>query len=159
MRINGLAVIALRTVLVVAFLLLLLFQVMSIPGQFAHMAQENPERGHLQWPLTILFVLEVACVQVVIVSTWKLLSMVKQDKIFTRGALVWVDAIVWSIAAAWTMFAVFSAVVVLNADDPGVPILLILMLVAGAALGLVVVVLRALLRQAADLRADMEAVI
>jgi hypothetical protein len=33
------------------------------------------------------------------------------------------------------------------------------MLVAGAALGLVVVVLRALLRQAADLRADMEAVI
>ncbi len=78
-------------------------------------------------------------------STWKLLSMVKQDKIFTRGALVWVDAIVWSIAAAWTMFAMFSAVVVLNADDPGV---LILMLVAGAALGLVVV-LRGLLRQAA----------
>jgi hypothetical protein len=36
----------------------------------------------------------VASVQVVIVSTWKLLSMVKQDKIFTRGALVWVDAIV-----------------------------------------------------------------
>ncbi|MFF1253027.1 DUF2975 domain-containing protein [Pseudarthrobacter sp. NPDC058329] len=159
MQINRLAVIALRIVLVVAFLLLLLFQVMSIPGQFAHMAQEDPDRANLQWPLTILFVLEVACVQVVIVSTWKLLSMVKQDKIFTRAALVWVDAIVWSIAAAWTMFAVFSAVVVLNADDPGVPILLILMLVAGAALGLVVVVLRALLRQAADLRADMEAVI
>jgi hypothetical protein len=144
---------------VVAFLLLLLFQVMSIPGQFANMAQEDPDRSYLQWPLTILFVLEVACVQVLIVSTWKLLSMVKQDRIFTRGALVWVDAIVWAIAAAWTMFAVFSAVVVLNADDPGVPILLILMLVAGAALGLVVVVLRALLRQAADLRADMETVI
>ncbi|MDQ0868350.1 hypothetical protein QFZ70_000823 [Arthrobacter sp. V1I9] len=61
---------------------------------------------------------------------------------------MWVDAIVWSIAATWTMFAMFSAVVVLNADDAGVPILLILMLVAGAALGLVVV-LRALLRQAA----------
>lgn len=39
---------------------------------------------------------------------------------------------------------VFSAVVVPNAGDPGVPLLLILMLVAGAALGLVVVVLRAL---------------
>ena len=55
--------------------------------------------------------------------------------------------------------AALSAVVVLNADDPGVPLLLFLVLVAGAALGLVVVVLRALLRQAADLRADMEAVI
>jgi hypothetical protein len=159
MQINRLAVIALRIVLVAAFLLLVLFQVMSLPGQFAHMAAENPERAWLQWPLTIFAILEVACVQVVIVSTWKLLTMVKRDQIFSRRAFVWVDAIMWAIAAAWAMLAVFSAIVVLNADDPGVPILLILALVAGAAVGLVVVVLRALLRQAADLRSDLEAVI
>ncbi|TNB70470.1 DUF2975 domain-containing protein [Arthrobacter sp. BB-1] len=159
MQITRLAVPALRIVLVAAFLLLVLFQVMSIPGQFAHMAQENPERASLQWPLTIFFILEVACVQVVIVGTWKLLTLVKQDRIFSRGALVWVDAIVWAIASGWTMLAALAAVVVLNADDPGLPLLLLLVLVAGAALGLVVVVLRALLRQAADLRADMEAVI
>ena len=70
MKFTRLAVTALRIVLVVAFLLLLLFQVMSIPGQFAHMAQENPDRAQLQWPLTIFFILEVACVQVVIVGTW-----------------------------------------------------------------------------------------
>lgn len=159
MQITRLAVPALRIVLVAAFLLLVLFQVMSIPGQFAHMAQENPERASLQWPLTIFFILEVACVQVVIVGTWKLLTLVRQDRIFSRGALVWVDAIVWAIASGWTMLAALAAVVVLNADDPGLPLLLLLVLVAGAALGLVVVVLRALLRQAADLRADMEAVI
>jgi Protein of unknown function (DUF2975) len=159
MQINRLAVTALRIVLVAAFLLLVLFQVMSLPGQFAHMAAENPERAWLQWPLTIFAILEVACVQVVIVSTWKLLTMVKHDQIFSRRAFVWVDAIMWAIAAAWIMLAVFSATVVLNADDPGVPILLILTLVAGAAVGLVVVVLRALLRQAADLRSDLEAVI
>jgi ABC-type uncharacterized transport system permease subunit len=85
--------------------------------------------------------------------------MVKRDQIFSRRAFAWVDAIMWAIAAAWTMLAVFSAIVVLNADDPGVPLLLILTLVAGAAVGLVVVVLRALLRQAADLRSDLEAVI
>jgi len=159
MQINRLAVIALRIVLVAAFLLLVLFQVMSLPGQFAHMAAENPERAWLQWPLTIFAILEVACVQVVIVSTWKLLTMVKRDQIFSRRAFAWVDAIMWAIAAAWAMLAVFSAIVVLNADDPGLPILLILTLVAGAAVGLVVVVLRALLRQAADLRSDLEAVI
>jgi hypothetical protein len=159
MQINRLAVITLRLVLVAAFLLLLLFQVMSIPGQFSHMAAENPERANLQWPLTIFGILELACVQVVIVSTWKLLTMVRQDQIFSHRAFVWVDAIMWAIAAAWTMLAVFAAIVVFNADDPGVPLLLILMLVAGAAVGLVVVVLRALLRQAAELRADMEAVI
>ena len=47
----------------------------------------------------------------------------------------------------------------LNADDPGVPILLMLMLVGGAVLGLLMVVMRALLRQATALRTDMEAVI
>ena len=31
-----------------AFLLLVLFQVMSFPGQFAHMARENPDRAYLQ---------------------------------------------------------------------------------------------------------------
>ncbi|MET1086973.1 MAG: DUF2975 domain-containing protein [Arthrobacter sp.] len=159
MKLSGLTVTALRIVLVAAFLLLLLFQVLSIPGQFAHMASEDPERAHLQWPLTVFGILELACVQAVIVSTWKLLTMVRRDQIFSGRAFVWVDAIIWAIAAAWTMLAVFSAIVVLNADDPGMPLLLILMLVAGAAVGLVVVVLRALLRQAADLRADMEAVI
>ena len=112
-----------------------------------------------KWPLTISSILEVASVQVVIVSTWKLLTMVKRDSIFSNDALRWVDAIVWAIAAGWTMLAVLSASVVLSADDPGLPLLLFLLLVAGAALGLVVVVLRALLRQATDLRADMEAVI
>ena len=159
MQFTRLAVIALRIVLVVAFLLLVLFQVMSLPGQFAHMAQENPDRASLQWPLTIFSILEVACVQVMIVSTWKLLTMVKLGSIFSNEALRWVDAIVWAIAAGWTMLAALSAFVVLNADDPGLPLLLFLLLVAGAALGLVVVVLRALLRQATDLRSDMEAVI
>lgn len=159
MNITRLAVPALRIVLVVAFLLLLLFQVMSLPGQFAHMAQENPDKASLQWPLTIFAVLEVACVQVVIVSTWKLLTLVRHDRIFTSAAMVWVNAIVWAIAAAWLMLAGVSTAVVLNADDPGLPLLLFLLLVAGAALGLVVVVLRALLRQATELRADMEAVI
>lgn len=52
-----------------------------------------------------------------------------------------------------------SSSVVLHADEPVLPLLLFLLLVAGAAPGLVFVVLRALLRQAADLRTDMEAVI
>lgn len=159
MNATRLAVPALRIVLVVAFLLLIVFQTMSLPGQFAHMAQENPDKAFLQWPLTIFAVLEVACVQVVIVSTWKLLTLVRHDRIFTAAAMVWVNAIVWAIAAAWLMLAAVSAAVVLNADDPGLPMLLMLMLVAGAALGLVVVVLRALLRQATELRSDMEAVI
>ena len=46
-----------------------------------------------------------------------------------------------------------------NADDPGMPMLLFLVTVGITVLGLLMVVMRALLRQATTLRTDMEAVI
>ena len=159
MKINRLAVIALRIVLVGAFLLLLLFQVMSLPGQFAHMAAENPERAYLQWPLTAITVFWLLCVQVVIVATWRLLTLVTQDRIFSDAALGWVNAIVWAILAAWVVLVGVFLYVGFRADDPGLPLLLFLMVVGVSVLGLLMVVMRALLRQATTLRTDMEAVI
>jgi CHASE1-domain containing sensor protein len=46
-----------------------------------------------------------------------------------------------------------------RADDPGLPLVLFLMVVGLTVIGLVMVVMRALLRQATTLRTDMEAVI
>jgi acyl-coenzyme A synthetase/AMP-(fatty) acid ligase len=57
--------------------------------------------AYLRWPATVVTVFWVLCIQVVIVSTWKLLTLVKNDRIFTNASLVWVNAIVWAIAAAW----------------------------------------------------------
>jgi hypothetical protein len=153
------AVAALKVMLVVAFALLVVFQTMSLPGQFAHMAAEDPDLAHLRWPLTAVAVLEVACVQVVIVATWKLLAMVETDRIFSEQALRWVDAIVRAIAVAWVLFLGVFLYAGFTADDPGLPLLLFLLLVAGAVLGLLMVVMRALLRQATALRTDLEAVI
>lgn len=153
------AVTALRILLVLAFALLMVFQTLSFPGQFAHMAGENPELAYLRWPLTALAVLELMCVQVVIVSTWKLLTMVKHDRIFSKAALAWVDAIVWAIAAAWVLLLGLFLYLAIYSGDPGLPLLLLLMLVGGAVLGLLILVMRALLLQATGLRTDMEAVI
>lgn len=103
----------------------------------------------------------LVCVQVVIVSTWKLLTMVRDDRIFSEASLVWVDAIVWAIFAAWVLLLglfIYLGVSV-GFDDPALPLTLMLMVVAGAVLGLLMVVMRALLRQATTLRTDMEAVI
>ena len=82
-----LAVAPLRVLLVLLFAFLVLFQVMSLPGQFAHMAEESPELAYLRWPMTTVAVLELLCVQVVIVCTWKLLTMVKDGRIFSEGSL------------------------------------------------------------------------
>lgn len=153
------AVVPLRIFLAVLFGVLVLLQVMSLPGQFAHMAQESPDMAHLRWPLTAITVFWVVCAQVVVVCTWKLLTLVNRDRIFTQSSLKWVDAIVWAIAAAWAVLLVVFLAVGFNADDPGLPLLMFLVLTSVTVLGLLMVVMRALLRQATTLRTDMEAVI
>ena len=149
----------LRMFLLLLFGILLLFQIMSLPGQFAYMAKESPDLAYLRWPLTAITVFWVMCIQVVIVSTWRLLTFVKNDRIFSEASLAWVNAIVWAIAAAWVVLLGVLLYFGFKAHDPGLPLLLFLMLVGVAVLGLLMVVLRALLRQATTLRIDMEAVI
>ena len=149
----------LRIFLVVLFGILVMFQTFSLPGQFAHMAKESPDHAYLRWPLTFVFVFWVLCVQVVIVATWKLLTMVRDDRIFSAAAMVWVNAIVGAIAAGWVVLLVAFLYIGFNADDPGLPLLLFLLLTGVAALGLLMVVLRALLLKATTLRTNMEAVI
>jgi len=148
-----------RAVLVLLFLLLVMLQVFSFPGQFAHVAREHPDQAHLRWPLTAFVAVEILCIQVVLVCTWRLLTMVRDDVIFSEGALRWVDVIVGALATAWVLAAAGSLWAVWGADDPGTPLLLFVILLVGGAFGLVVVVLRELLRQAATLRTEMEAVI
>lgn len=150
---------ALRVFLVVLFAVLVVFQTLSLPGQFAAMAREEPDQAHLQWPVTAVAVFLVLCVQVVLVATWQLLTLVKKDRIFTPGSMVWVDVILWAIGAGWLVLVGAFLYVGFNADDPGMPMLLLLVVATVTVVGLVVVVLRALLRKATTLRTDMEAVI
>lgn len=101
----------------------------------------------------------VLCIQVVIVATWKLLGLVSADRISTRDSLRWVNAIVAAIGAAWVvLFAVFL-VVGFNADDPGLPMVLLLMVTIIAVAVLLMVVMRALLLQATGLRSELDVVI
>jgi hypothetical protein len=154
-----LAVAPLRIFLVVLFGVLVMLQTFSLPGQFAHMAQESPDQAHLRWPLTAMAVFWVLCVQVVVVCTWRLLTLVTDDRIFSHASLAWVDAIVAAVGAAWLLLVGVFLYVGFRADDPGLPLLLFLFVVGGAVFGLLLIVMRALLRQATALRTDLEAVI
>ncbi|KQU04219.1 hypothetical protein ASG56_12565 [Rhodococcus sp. Leaf7] len=156
---EGRVIAASKAALACLFALLVLLQVMSLPGQFAHMARESPDAAYLRWPLTAVSIFWVVCIQVVVVSTWKLLTLVRRDRIFTDASFVWVDAIVRSIAAAGAVLAVVFLVVGFTADDPGLPLLLFLFCMIIGVAALLMVVMRALLRQATPLRTDMDAVI
>lgn len=152
-------VVLLKAALAALFVILVFMQVVSLPGQFAHLAEENPENAELRWPLTAITIFWVLCAQVVIVAIWKLLGMVSADRIFSDSSMRWVDLIVWTLGAAWVVLAGVFLAVGFTADDPGGPILLALLTTAGAVFGLLMLVMRALLRQAIELRSDMDVVI
>lgn len=155
----GRAVGLLRVLLAVLFAGLVVAQVAILPGTLAYLAEEEPDLAYLRWPMLVFSIVELVCVQVVIVCTWKLLTMVKADRIFSEAAFAWVNAIVWSMGTAWVLlFGVFVYVTVV-VSGPGLPVLLFGTVLAGGVLVLLMVVMRALLRQATTLRSDMDAVI
>jgi hypothetical protein len=153
------AILPLRTGIVLTFLLLVVFQTLSFPGQFAHLAEENPNDAFLRWPLTIFTALEILCAQVVLVCTWKLLGMVQRDRIFSEESFRWVDAIIGAIGVGWLLLVGLFLFVGFNADDPGPIMVLLMAVLLGGSFGLLMLVMRALLRQATELRTELEAVI
>lgn len=154
-----LALIPLRILLALAFAGAVVLQTLSFPGQWAYMARMHPEQAWLRWPLTAYTAFEFLCVEVVIVCTWQLLTMVQKDRIFSEASFRWVDAIIIAMSAAWLGVAGALAVILPQADDPGAPFLLLNLVVAGAAVVLLVIVMRALLHQATKLRTDLDGVI
>ena len=163
-RINA-QLLVLRVFLATLFAFLVLLQVMSLPGDVAHDVRESPEAAHLLWPILVVAELGLVCVQVVIVCTWKLLTLVRKDSIFSDASFRWVNGIVWAFVSGWLLLAglaVYLTAVIYftpRLRDPGIPIVLFGMVLFGAVLVLLMLVLRALLRQATALRTDMEAVI
>ena len=151
------AVTLLRILLVLLFAGLVVAQVLILPGTVAYNSREDPD--FLRWPLLAFGIIELLCVQVVIVCTWKLLSMVRAGRIFSEDAFAWVNTIVAAMVVAWLLFAGVFVYIAAIADDPGVPVLMTGMLLTGGVILLLMVVMRALLRQATNLRLDMEAVI
>jgi hypothetical protein len=150
---------ALRAFLVLLCVVLVPFETLSLPGQFAYMADQHPEDADLRWPLTAVTVFWVVCIQVVVLCTWKLLALVEADRIFSEVSFRWVNAIIGAIAAAGAVLLGVFLVVGFSADDPGILVLLFLLLVGVTVLALLMVVMRGLLRQATLLRTDLDAVI
>ncbi len=53
MKLVDRAVLPLRVLLAATFCILVVFQLLSMPGQFAHLARDYPDQSAWRWPLTI----------------------------------------------------------------------------------------------------------
>lgn len=159
-------IVPLKVLLVLLFLGLLVAEVLSVPGQFMESARQvRPEFAHIPWLMLVFSILVLVGVQVIIVCIWRLLDLVRGDRIFSEQAFVWVDAIVWTIAAVWLlMLLVFGYIVGFisftpELRDPGIPVVLFGIGLATSVVLLLMIVMRALLGQAAAIHADLEDVI
>ena len=148
----------LRLLLATCFVVLLAVQLRVLPAMYDDWVRDASEPVPSAWLLPAA-VLVVLCVQVVVVCTWRLLAMVAEDRIFSDASLIWVNTTIAAMAAAWVLVAGSLAHLLARGGSAGLSGALLLMLVAGAVLGLLMVVMRALLRQATTLRVEMEAVV
>ena len=133
---------ALKLFLAGLFFLFTVLQTLSFPGKFAYMAQTSPRDAVWRWPLTFFIVFMFLCAQVVIVSIWKLLNLIKTDQVFTNKSLIHFDRIIYSLGAA-SLFPIGMLVFLFFvADDPGLPMVIVTFLTALGVLFLIVYLLK-----------------
>ena len=105
------------------FCLLLVLQFLSFPGQFRYLAEQEPENAHLRWPLTALTFLIILAVQICVICMWKLIS-----NLFTNGELSarlrYVNLSIGALSFIWAVIAIALVILLINADDPGLPVVI-----------------------------------
>lgn len=159
-----LAVRALKAVLAVALLGSLVVQGVLVPLLWQDL--DDAPAG-VRVPLIVIIVLGIACLQVIAVCLWRLLTMVRRGTVFSHAAFRYVDVVIGAIALGSVL--TFGIAVVLAPGESAAPgtvglICGVSLVVAGVAL--LVLVLRMLLVQAVaidsrarDLQSELDEVI
>ncbi|WP_194765105.1 DUF2975 domain-containing protein [Microbacterium sp. UFMG61] len=151
---------ALKALIVVLLALLLASQILVIPEVARITALRNPDVVQLEVPGIIGAVVFMALIEVTLVCVWFLLSLVQTDRIFRVEAFRYVDIILGALVAAGVLILASYLVIVANrAVSLSLSLLAILGVVVSAALALLVVVLRGLLRKALELEQDLSEVV
>lgn len=127
-----------------------------VVGSAASMADRYPEFAPLAGPFVLAAIVFGCCLEAVLVITALLIRAIRSGRIFGTTASTLVDALVAALAVATVIvLAVLPAV-------PGPPALGLGLLgaaLSGTAVVLVVLVLRSLLRTAASMRRELDAVV
>lgn len=138
-----------------------LAQAVFIPWIAWASAQDFPEVGYLAIPYAALAIGSIACAEVILVATWKLAGMVQRGKIFDEAALKWVTLMVNAagVATALVGIVAIDAIFIEGLGPVTVPLMLMGGTVAVGAVALVLMVLRDLLRTAAQHKVELDEVV
>lgn len=154
-------IVVLRVFLVLVFLGLAVGQLFVIPTLAAEEAAIFPEVAYLAGPYTAIGIAALACIQVGLLCTWILLSKVARGAIFNNHALIWVNLII-AAAIAGTLLPLgvgIHLMAVVNAGGPAAFLGVCATAVGGAALVLLITVMRGLLKNATTLENELSEVV
>ncbi|MFC4335297.1 DUF2975 domain-containing protein [Salininema proteolyticum] len=155
-----LTVLALRTVIALAFAGSLVVQLLMIPMTAINDERAGNDLSARDVALMAIAVLALLCMQVVAVCVWRLLTMVRKGTVFSHGAFRFVHTVIAAVSTASALVLVFGALLAPGDDvPPGMVLLIGGVAVVLAGVALIVAVMRALLAQAVDLRSELDEVI
>lgn len=121
-----------------------------VPVAAGQTADANPAFAYLALPYSVVLIAIIACGEVVAVATWKLLTHVGDESIFTPDAFRWVNVIIYGGVAATVLSAGWAVheFAFVGAGPITVPMGLIGLTVGICAFTLLMLVMRGLLRSA-----------
>lgn len=150
----------LKVLIVLLLALLLASQILVIPEVARITAIRNPDVAQLEVPGIIGAGIFIALIEVTLVCVWFLLSLVQAGRIFRVEAFRYVDVILASLISAGVLIlASYVVIVASRAVSLSLTLLAVLGIVVSAALALLVLVLRGLLRKALELEQDLSEVV
>ena len=154
------ALLALRLLLWLALLVLTAAQIVWLPWVSGEFAKESPAEAFMRWPILTLAICGLACVEVAIVCTLRLVRFTERGEVFSAEALRWVDGLRAAfLAGAAVCLATLIYQSFAVAGPPFWMLLLVFGVASGVGLALLMVVMRRLLVRATYLRSEMDAVI
>ncbi|HKJ11025.1 MAG TPA: DUF2975 domain-containing protein [Ornithinimicrobium sp.] len=164
---NTVGLMALRAVLGAGFAGTLFVLFVMVPLLAIDLREVGGDITEVRIPILGIVAVGIVAIQVVLVCTWRLSTMVRRGTVFSPAAFRWVDVVIGAIAVGSLLtFALGVVVAPGHAVPPGLVLLLggAGLLVAGVAL--VVWIMRMLLVQAVDrdaeartMRAELDEVI
>jgi heme/copper-type cytochrome/quinol oxidase subunit 2 len=139
----------LKVVLSIFLALSLMLQFLSFPGQFRYMAEQEPDNAYLRWPLTALAFTMILAVQIIVVSVWKIVNALEKE-LGKKTQLKFVNYAIAALSYIWLVIASGLILLLLNADDPGLPVVITVIETAVTSVGLLFLFYRRLLKRALD---------
>ncbi len=111
------------------------------------MAEQEPENAHLRWPLTALAFTMILAVQIIVVSVWKIVDALDKE-LGKHTQLKFVNYAIAALSYIWLVIASGLILLLLNADDPGLPVVITVVETAVTSVGLLFLFYRRLLKRA-----------